>query len=112
MNHMRASANAAWHALDATEPATIGKAGMGWSQFFTRLARRGEPLKVEGDKRTPAGTIIRQSPSAGMMVREGRVIKITLSQGGETLIIPDLTAQPFRNAQTTLQNTNDRRWLH
>jgi L,D-peptidoglycan transpeptidase YkuD (ErfK/YbiS/YcfS/YnhG family) len=51
----RASANAAWHALDATEPATIGKAGMGWSQFFTRLARRGEPLKVEGDKRTPAG---------------------------------------------------------
>jgi L,D-peptidoglycan transpeptidase YkuD (ErfK/YbiS/YcfS/YnhG family) len=51
----RASANAAWRALDATEPATIGRAGMGWSQFFTRLARRGEPLKVEGDKRTPAG---------------------------------------------------------
>src|SRR5437879_8700470 len=51
----RASANAAWRALGATEPATIGKAGMGWSQFFTRLARRGEPLKVEGDKRTPAG---------------------------------------------------------
>jgi L,D-peptidoglycan transpeptidase YkuD (ErfK/YbiS/YcfS/YnhG family) len=51
----RASANAAWQALDATEPATIGKAGMGWSQFFLKLARRGEPLKVEGDKRTPAG---------------------------------------------------------
>jgi D-alanyl-D-alanine dipeptidase len=28
---------------------------MGWSQFFTRLAHRGEPLKVEGDKRAPAG---------------------------------------------------------
>jgi L,D-peptidoglycan transpeptidase YkuD (ErfK/YbiS/YcfS/YnhG family) len=28
---------------------------MGWSQFFLKLARRGEPLKVEGDKRTPAG---------------------------------------------------------
>jgi len=51
----RASAKEPWRALDATEPATIGKAGMGWSQFFLKLARRGEPLKVEGDKRTPAG---------------------------------------------------------
>jgi L,D-peptidoglycan transpeptidase YkuD (ErfK/YbiS/YcfS/YnhG family) len=51
----RASVNEAWHALGATEPATIGRAGMGWSQFFTKLARRGEPLKVEGDKRAPAG---------------------------------------------------------
>jgi L,D-peptidoglycan transpeptidase YkuD (ErfK/YbiS/YcfS/YnhG family) len=51
----RASANEAWRALGATEPATIGKAGLGWSQFFLKLARRGEPLKVEGDKRTPAG---------------------------------------------------------
>jgi L,D-peptidoglycan transpeptidase YkuD (ErfK/YbiS/YcfS/YnhG family) len=51
----RASANEAWRALDAAEPVTIGRAGMGWSQFFLKLARRGEPLKVEGDKRTPAG---------------------------------------------------------
>src|SRR5205814_10482926 len=54
--------------------------------------------------RYPAGTILRQTPSAGMMVREGRMIKITLSQGGETLFIPDLAGQPFRNAQTMLQN--------
>jgi hypothetical protein len=41
----RASAKEPWRALDASEPVTIGRAGMGWSQFFTRLARRGEPLK-------------------------------------------------------------------
>jgi len=51
----RASAKEEWHALGDTEPATVGKAGMGWSQFFLKLARRGEPLKFEGDKRTPAG---------------------------------------------------------
>src|SRR5471032_3008414 len=51
----RGSANEAWRALDASEPATIGRAGMGWSQFFLKLARRGEPLQVEGDRRTPAG---------------------------------------------------------
>src|SRR4051812_24792314 len=51
----RGSAKEAWRALDAAEPATIGRAGMGWLPFFLKLARRGEPLKVEGDKRTPAG---------------------------------------------------------
>ena len=51
----RASADENWRALGAAEPSTIGRAGMGWSPFFQKLARRGEPLKVEGDKRTPAG---------------------------------------------------------
>ena len=44
-----------WRALGAAEPALIGRGGMGWSQFFIQLARRGEPIKVEGDKRAPAG---------------------------------------------------------
>ena len=51
----RASAKDDWRALGESEPALIGKGGMAWSQFFLRLARRGEPLKVEGDKRAPAG---------------------------------------------------------
>src|SRR3954470_16944067 len=51
----RGSASEAWRALGDPEPATIGRTGMGWSQFFLKLARRGEPIKVEGDKRAPAG---------------------------------------------------------
>lgn len=51
----RAFPNASWSARGKPEPALIGKAGMGWSPFFYTLARRGEPIKVEGDKRTPAG---------------------------------------------------------
>jgi D-alanyl-D-alanine dipeptidase len=51
----RGSAREAWHALGQAEPALIGKAGMGWSRFFLRYARLGEPLKIEGDKRAPAG---------------------------------------------------------
>ena len=35
--------------------ARLGWDGMGWSPFFARLAEPGEPLKVEGDKRAPAG---------------------------------------------------------
>jgi L,D-peptidoglycan transpeptidase YkuD (ErfK/YbiS/YcfS/YnhG family) len=51
----RASNKEAWRALGDVEPALIGKAGMGWPAFASRLAKRGEPIKVEGDKRTPAG---------------------------------------------------------
>jgi D-alanyl-D-alanine dipeptidase len=51
----RASPQAPWQPVGAAEPALIGKAGMAWSPFFRRLARPGEPVKVEGDKRAPAG---------------------------------------------------------
>jgi len=57
------------------------------------------------DKSFPAGTVLRQNPLKGMNVRSGRIIKITVSQGGETLFVPDLIGQPLRNAQTLLQNS-------
>ncbi len=56
------------------------------------------------DKRFPAGTIVRQTPPPGMSVRAGRIIQVTVSQGGETLFVPNLVAQPMRNTQTALQN--------
>jgi L,D-peptidoglycan transpeptidase YkuD (ErfK/YbiS/YcfS/YnhG family) len=51
----RASTAAIWRAVGAAEPAVIGRTGMGWSPFFAHLARRDEPIKVEHDKRAPAG---------------------------------------------------------
>ncbi len=35
--------------------ALIGRRGVGWGHAFRRFARKGEPVKVEGDKRAPAG---------------------------------------------------------
>jgi D-alanyl-D-alanine dipeptidase len=51
----RQSAAANWRAVGVAGPAVIGKTGMGWSPFFVHLARRGEPIKIEHDKRAPAG---------------------------------------------------------
>jgi serine/threonine-protein kinase len=56
------------------------------------------------DKAFPAGTVIRQNPPKDMEVREGRIVRVTVSQGGESLYVPDLVGQPLRNAQTSLQN--------
>jgi hypothetical protein len=51
----RASAADPWRALGPSEPVMLGRGGVGWSHFFRRYARAGEPIKVEGDKRAPAG---------------------------------------------------------
>jgi L,D-peptidoglycan transpeptidase YkuD (ErfK/YbiS/YcfS/YnhG family) len=51
----RAAPGEPWRALGPGEPAVVGKSGLAWSRFFRALARRGEPIKVEGDRRTPAG---------------------------------------------------------
>ena len=51
----RASPAEPWRAVASSEPALLGKAGMGWSHFFRRYAQANEPIKVEGDRRAPAG---------------------------------------------------------
>jgi L,D-peptidoglycan transpeptidase YkuD (ErfK/YbiS/YcfS/YnhG family) len=64
--YRRASPGAPWRASGPPEPAVLGKAGMAWSAFFRDLARGGEPLKVDGDKRAPAG-IYRIGRSFGIL---------------------------------------------
>jgi L,D-peptidoglycan transpeptidase YkuD (ErfK/YbiS/YcfS/YnhG family) len=51
----RAAPGEPWQPAGTAEPALLGRAGMGWSHFFRQLSRPGEPLKLEGDKRAPAG---------------------------------------------------------
>jgi L,D-peptidoglycan transpeptidase YkuD (ErfK/YbiS/YcfS/YnhG family) len=51
----RANASAPWRPDGAPVSALIGRNGTGWGYPFRALARAGEPLKVEGDHRAPAG---------------------------------------------------------
>ena len=59
-----------------TRSILLGPLGLG-------LEKEGEQF----DKRFPAGAIVRQTPAPGMQVREGRIIRVTVSQGGETLFV-------------------------
>jgi L,D-peptidoglycan transpeptidase YkuD (ErfK/YbiS/YcfS/YnhG family) len=51
----RDAADAPWRVVHVAEPAVLGLAGMAWGVGFRHLARDGEPVKAEGDMRTPAG---------------------------------------------------------
>jgi len=79
----------------------------GVNDALNMLSPLGLGLEKEGeqfDKRFPAGSIVRQTPVAGMSVREGRVVRVTISQGGETIFVPNLVGEPLRETQTALQN--------
>lgn len=51
----RESERAAWHAIHIPEPAVLGRSGLAWGASFRNVGLDGEPLKTEGDMRTPAG---------------------------------------------------------
>jgi L,D-peptidoglycan transpeptidase YkuD (ErfK/YbiS/YcfS/YnhG family) len=51
----RASPQEAWQPAGPTEAVMLGRTGMAWGLGFQHLASTGEPKKLEGDARTPAG---------------------------------------------------------
>ena len=51
----RSSPQAPWKAEGGPVTALIGHNGMGWANAFRAHAKDGEPIKVDGDKKAPAG---------------------------------------------------------
>src|SRR3989344_5883472 len=78
-------------------------------QALDVLSKLNLGLKQEGaeyNDQVPGGTVLRQQPPAGMSVREGKIIRVTLSQGGETIFVPDLSGQSLRSAEIALRLNN------
>ena len=51
----RKSPAAKWTTQSSAEPAVVGAGGVAWGHPFVSFAKRGEPIKTEGDERSPAG---------------------------------------------------------
>lgn len=66
------------------------------------------------DPTRPPGTIISQIPSPNTKVREGRFVRITLSKGGKTVLVPRLEGVSVRQAELLLMHEGlemgDLRW--
>jgi eukaryotic-like serine/threonine-protein kinase len=63
------------------------------------LAKEG----VEFDENFPSGAVLRQAPPAGLTVREGKVIRVTISSGGKVAFVPELTGKTLADAQNLLR---------
>ena len=51
----RMSPAARWEQRGESEPAVVGAQGIAWGNPYVSFAKKDEPLKREGDERTPAG---------------------------------------------------------
>lgn len=58
---------------------------------------------VEFNQEVPPGSVLRQLPSAGSTVREGRVIRVWVSQGDEMVFVPSVTGSDLRAAQLAIR---------
>ncbi len=99
----RGSPSDAWAPASAAEPAVIGRAGMAWSPFFRGLARRGEPMKTEGDRRAPAG-VYRVGRSFGTLASQRPGY---LHVRSDTVCVDD-SASPAYNTITTRDRVGPR----
>ena len=92
----RAAPNTPWQLSGGPATALIGHKGLAWAHAFRSFARRGEPVKVEGDKRAPAG-FYKIGPSFGFVVSDRpRYLRIT---DGMTCV--DDLSSPRYNTITT-----------
>lgn len=58
---------------------------------------------VEFAKDVPSGSVLRQLPEAGTTVREGRVIRVWVSQGDEMAFVPNVVGSDLRAAQLAIR---------
>jgi serine/threonine-protein kinase len=70
------------------------------------LSENNLAMKIEGyefNEAVPIGTVLRQVPDAGSTVREGKIVRVVFSQGGESVFTPNLIGLPLRNAELLLR---------
>ncbi len=57
----------------------------------------------EFDSSVPIASVLRQEPAVGTVVREGKIVRVVVSQGGETVLTPSIVGLPLRNAEMLLR---------
>ncbi|MBI4678516.1 MAG: PASTA domain-containing protein [Elusimicrobia bacterium] len=63
-------------------------------------------LKKDGtefDNTVPVDAVVRHMPPAGTVVREGKLVRVTVSHGGVTVFVPNILGMPLRNAEMLLR---------
>lgn len=90
---------------EITVPNVVGK---NLYKALEELSSVGCGLKKESEEfnqNVLAGVILRQDPHAGMIVKEGKVVKVSISKGGEIVYVPNLIGQTIRSADISLKNS-------
>jgi eukaryotic-like serine/threonine-protein kinase len=95
------------YALKTREVVVPALAGKTVNEASALLLDAGLNLRVEEglrvDPKIPAGQVISQEPPAGVRTRKERSIKVWISAGGRSTVVPGLIGESERTAQLRLQ---------
>ena len=90
-------------ALRAREVPVPKVAGLEFSEAGSAMEAAGLTLKVDESHpfsdTVPAGRIARQDPAAGLLVRRGRSVRVWISAGSRSSVVPGLVGETERSAQ-------------
>jgi len=84
-------------------PDVVGKTLFETLELLEPLNLGLRKVAVEFDKNLPTGVIVRQNPPAAMRVREGRIIRVTIAVGAESVFVPTLEGQNLRQAEIKIR---------
>jgi L,D-peptidoglycan transpeptidase YkuD (ErfK/YbiS/YcfS/YnhG family) len=94
---VRDARKSAWRSVGRPRQIVIGRAGMAWGHTYRMLAKSGEPIKREGDKRTPAGFFnIGASFGFERSSRPGHVVL----RKDETICVDDVRSTAYNTVQS------------
>jgi L,D-peptidoglycan transpeptidase YkuD (ErfK/YbiS/YcfS/YnhG family) len=98
--YTRASTGTPWVQEGVPEPAVVGVAGLGWGATFDSYKAGDEPVKVEGDRRTPAG-VFRLGTSFGFAASSlpGHVVL----QPDKSVCVDDVDSSHYNSIKSRLE---------
>jgi L,D-peptidoglycan transpeptidase YkuD (ErfK/YbiS/YcfS/YnhG family) len=88
-----------WRQLGPAQSVTLGERGIAWGAGFTQLARRGEPVKNEHDRRTPAGVFRIGAPFG--FSPSSKLSGYMPIKAGETFCVDDMKSPAYNTVTTT-----------
>lgn len=90
-----------WSSKNITVPTLIGKP-VEVAESTLKEANLRYSIDEIADDEVPAGEVISQTPVAGTKVKEQRIIHLTVSKGGQAILMPDLKGLPLEQAKERL----------
>lgn len=91
------------HRKEVIIPDIKGKSALKAMEILSENSLAIQIQGFEFNDSVPIGTVLRQTPQSGIMAREGRIVKVVFSQGGESVFTPNLIGLPLRNADLLLR---------
>ena len=84
-------------------PELVGMTGLEATKSLTAVGLRSEVVSQKTDEEVPDGAVLSSEPPSGRPVKEGRLVRLTLSSGSKWAVVPDVREMSVDRARALLR---------